>query len=190
MTNKAVIYEIDRIIKETWIREIKKDYAMGWLRLEYGLQSCMFFHLRKKLAKVLKENSLRIYTEYYFPKTKQRADMVIAEVDPADSYNVKDIIALFEFKYTYATDDETTQWVMKDIRKFKIYLQKENLENTIFYFGVIYEADCGDIDGIRWITDKRVTQNWASGRLTELDAGKINGKMAFGVNSFNGLNQE
>ena len=191
MIKKAVIREIDRVIKETWLKDIRKDYNEGWLWREYALQSCLFFHLRKKLSPLLKENNLRIITEYTFPEIKQRADIIIAEVNPDNPYGpLVSIPAIFELKYTSGTDSGTSDWVMRDIRKFKRYYEEAGLTDTLFYFAVIYEADCKEPEYIKWLSDKRVNNNWASGRVAELDAGIVDGKIRFGINSFNELNKE
>ena len=38
--------------------------------------------------------------------------------------------------------------------------------------------------------DRRSTNNWASGYVTELDAGYINDEMRFEVNAYNGMNED
>ena len=189
MVKKSIIKEIDRVIKETWLKDIKKDYNEGWLWKEYALQNCLFFHLRRRLSSLLKENNLRIIPEYTFPEIKQRADIAFIEIDPEEPYGEPiSIPVIFELKYTCGTDNATTDWVMRDIRKFKRYYQEAGLKDTLFYFAVIYEAERLEYDNIKWITDRRVSNGWASGRVAELDAGLVNDKMKFGINSFNGLN--
>ena len=49
---------------------------------------------------------------------------------------------------------------------------------------VIYENEC---EWLHWF-DKRQTNNWANGYLTELNAGYINEEMIFEVNSCNNMN--
>lgn len=49
---------------------------------------------------------------------------------------------------------------------------------------MIYETECW---WLHWF-DKRSTNNWANGRLTELNAGYLDGKMHFEVNSYNNWN--
>jgi hypothetical protein len=48
------------------------------------------------------------------------------------------------------------------------------------YFAIIYEVDC------KWLYwfDKRSTNNWAMGRVTELDAGWLDGKFVFEVHEY------
>jgi len=80
LLKKTVIKAIDRGIKETWLKDIKKDYNEGWLWKEYALQNCLFFHLRRKLSSLLKENNLRIIPELTFPEIKQRADIAFIDI--------------------------------------------------------------------------------------------------------------
>ena len=127
-------------------------------------------------------------SEFVFQELKLRADLAIVEMDfERDSYYVgdyvSDIVAIIEIKETSGTDFSTTNWVKNDIQKFKRYLQEGHL-NCQCYFAVIYEEECSTL---RWM-DKRTTNKWAKGYVTELDAGYIDGKMRFEVNSYNNLN--
>ena len=73
-----------------------------------------------------------------------------------------------------------------DKAKLKKYFENfENLPyNCQYYFGVIYETECWRLN---WF-DKRSTNNWAKGRLTELNAGYLDKQMVFEVNSYNNWN--
>lgn len=51
------------------------------------------------------------------------------------------------------------------------------------YFAVIYEEER---DYLNW-TDKRTSNRWGMGCLTELNGAYINGEMVFEVNSYNDL---
>ena len=192
MVKKEVLREIDRVIKSVWLREIKRDYLNGALLYEDSLKCGIYYHLRKKLDRLFRENHLRMYGEYTFPDLKYRADLVIAEIaedwQQSDSLkaSVTDIAAIFELKYTAGTDRATEAWVKKDLEKFKRCLRSGNMDCQ-FYFGVIYEVECS---ALSWIDKRGVSPGrWGSGRLTELAAGLINGKMTFEVNSYNGLNE-
>lgn len=192
MASQKVITEIDRIIKSVWVKEIKRDYYNGALLYEDSLKCSLYFHLRKKLDRILKENNLRIFSEFTFPGLKYRADLVIVEIDPdwlvKDQYlksAVISYVAIIELKFTGGSDLATERWIREDFHKFKRYFQEGELDCQ-FYFAIIYEVECSCLN---WL-DKRSTKKWANGRVTELDAGRIDGKMEFEVNSYNGLNYE
>ena len=136
------------------------------------------------------EPNLRIYPEFYFRDLAYFADLAIVQVDPDSEEEylanaVTDIIAIIELKYTAGTADRTATWVKKDVAKMKDYIQTGKL-SCQFYFAVIYEVECSSL---RWM-DRRSTNNWASGYVTELDAGYINDEMRFEVNAYNGMNED
>lgn len=190
MVSEEVLVQIDREIKLSWKKSIKKDYWDGYLLKEDSLKCALYFHLRRKLDKVLRENSLRIYTEYYISELKYRADIVIVQIDEQKEYkwlkdSVTDVVALFELKYVGARDDATLEWVKSDLWKFKEYINAAGLNDCQFYFSVIYENECSSLN---WL-DARSTNNWAKGRVTELNAGVLGDEMTFEVNSYNDLNE-
>ncbi len=187
MLKKKLLIEIDRTIKEIWLKNIKEDFKNNYFWHEDDIKCSFYYHLRRKLSNILKENNLRIYTEATFPEISYRADMVIVKIDSEGIFYQSDVIALFELKFKDKTDKQTEDVIKADIKKFKIYLQKAELYNTQFYFSVIYGVEC---EYLQWITDKRMTNNWANGRVTELDAGYLNGKIKFEVNSFNEMNMD
>ncbi|MBR1728888.1 MAG: hypothetical protein IJ728_05130 [Selenomonadaceae bacterium] len=188
MINEKLLTEIDRIIKTTWLKKIKKDFNENYLYNEDSLKCSFYYHLRKKIDKICRENNLRIYSEITFPEIASRADIVIAKISADDKrIYYEDTVALFELKYTGGTNKNTIDWVMNDIKKFKKYFREANLTETQFYFACIYCEECAYL---QWITDKRTTNNWANGRVTELDAGYLNGKIEFEINSFNDMNND
>ncbi len=65
------------------------------------------------------------------------------------------------------------------LKKLKDYVQKSKFQCPL-YFAVIYEVECC---WLHWL-DKRSKNNWASGRVTELDAGWIDGIMNYEVHSY------
>ena len=183
---------IDKTIKEIWVNEIKDDYEEDYLLKEDSLKNSLYYHLRSKLERVLREYDLRIFPEYYFPELKYRADLAIVQMDAkSENYYLKervnDVIAIFELKYVNASNNDkaTEQWIMDDIRKFKRYIQKGKVDAQ-FYFAVIYENERA---ALKWM-DKRSSNHWAKGRVAELDASLISGEMKFEVHSYNGLNEE
>lgn len=138
------------------------------------------------MATLLKENNLRIYTEKYLPELKRKPDIIIAEVKKEykesslyDSIHPENVVALIELKFKSDTTQSTADWIKEDIKKLKEYAGYPTLICPL-YFAVIYEVDC---EWLYWF-DKRSTNNWASGRVTELDAGWLNGKMEFEIHSY------
>ncbi len=190
MISQNVLIEIDKAIKKIWLNEIVSDYDEGLLLKEDSLKCSLYHHMRNKLDYILKENNLRIYPEFYFKSLKYRADIAIVEIEEncdkeylADM--IKNIIAIIELKYDYGSDEQTISMIKKDVWKIKDYIQNGKMLCQ-YYFGVIYENECMTLN---WI-DKRSSNNWAKGYVTELDAGIIDGEMWFEVNSYNGLNEE
>ena len=190
MVKRAVLAEIDREIKSVWLHEIQRDYGNGALLYEDSLKCGLYHHLRNRLDPLLQANHLRIYGEYTFPDLKCRADLVIAEIDEAWETRrylksaVTQIVAVIELKYTASADAATEAWIRSDLRKFKRYFQEGNLDCQ-FYFGVIYEVECSTLN---WVDGRSVAPGtWGHGRVTELDAGYIDGKMSFEVHSYNGV---
>ena len=129
---------------------------------------------------------LRIYTEKYFPGIKKKPDIIIAQLRDEYEENSlyasireEDVVALFELKFTSETAQSTADWVKDDLKKLKDYVQKSKFQCPL-YFAMIYEMECC---WLHWL-DKRSTNNWASGRVTELDAGWIDGIMNYEVHSY------
>ena len=184
MITKNARLKIDRAIKMIWLKEICEDYGHGRLLREASLQSSLYYHLRSHLEDVLKENNLFIYPEFYIPELKYRADMAIVQMDLSTSgelsTRVVDIAVIIELKFEGGTAQGTVDVIKADLQKMKRYA-KQMGENCQFYFGVIYETEC---DWLYWL-DRRSTEYWANGCMTELNAGYLDGVMTFEVNSYN-----
>ena len=188
MVDESIVRLIDKTIKEIWVNEIKKDYDEDYLLKEDSLKNSLYFHIRSKLEDALRDSSLRIYPEFYFPELKYRADLAIVQMDTeSENYYLKDrvseVVAILELKYVNASnnDEATEQWIMEDIKKFKRYIQEGQLKAQL-YFAVIYE---NERKRMNWI-DQRSSKHWANGRVTELDAAIVGEEMWFEVNSYNG----
>ena len=186
MIKKSVQKQIDATIKEIWSKNIPKDFEEGYIINEDCLKMSLCYHLRRKLASVLRENNLRIYTEKYFSGMKKKPDIIIAEIRDDFEENTlyssireEDVVALLELKFCSDTAKSTSDWMKEDLQKLKEYVQKSKVQCQL-YFAVIYEVEC---EWLHWF-DKRSTNNWAAGRVTELDAGMINGNMEFEVHSY------
>lgn len=100
--------------------------------------------------------------------------------DGALSQRVSDIAAIVELKFEGGTAQGTLDVIKADLHKIKRYAKQMD-ENCQFYFGIIYETEC---DWLYWL-DRRSTEHWANGCVTELNAGYLDGVMTFEVNSYN-----
>ncbi|MCI9444548.1 MAG: hypothetical protein HFF69_07485 [Oscillospiraceae bacterium] len=175
---------IDQAIKQVWLKDIREDYGRGRLLREASLQSSLYHHLRSCLEDVLNDNSLFIYPEFYVPDLRYRADLAIVKADLSAggelSGRVSDIAAIIELKFEGGTARCTENIIKADLRKLKRYARQLG-RSCQFYFGVIYETECV---WLNWL-DRRSTEHWADGCVTELNAGYIGGVMTFEVNSYN-----
>ena len=184
MITKHVTQTIDRAIKTVWLKEICEDYGNGKLLREASLQSSLYHHLRTHLDDVLEKNSFCIYPEFYVPELKYRADLAIVQMDLSEgghlSERVTDVAAIIELKFESGASQGTLDVIKADLQKLRRYAQQMN-QNCQFYFGIIYETEC---EWLYWL-DRRSTEHWASGCVTELNAGYLNGVMTFEVNSYN-----
>lgn len=186
MIKKSVRKLIDETIKTIWIKNIPRDFDEGYIINEDCLKMSFCYHLRRKLASVLRDNNLRIYTEKYFPAMRKKPDIIIAEIrndfpenSLYSSIREEDIVALLELKFRSDSSQSTSDWIQADIKKMKDYVQKSNVQCQL-YFAVIYEVEC---EWLHWL-DRRSTNNWAAGTVTELDAGYIDGKMEYEVHTY------
>ena len=188
MIKKSVRKEIDKVIKNVWLNNVCGDYGSGLLIKEASLQCSLYHHLQNELTVILKENDLYIYPEFYFKDLKYYADLAIVEMDmnsekPWLSERLTDIAAIMELKFDGGNAVSTSDYIKSDIPKMKEYFR--NLAyDCQYYFGVIYETEC---KWLNWL-DKRSTNNWARGCVTELNAGYLDGTMYFEVNSYNNMN--
>jgi hypothetical protein len=131
---------------------------------------------------------VKIYPEFYFKELKFFADLVIVEMDMTLqkiwlSEKMTDIAAIIELKCDSGNAISTSDYIKTDMPKLKEYIHWLNYDCQ-YYFGVIYENDC---EWLHWF-DKRSTNHWANGRLTELNAGYLGETMYFEVNSYNNMN--
>jgi len=159
MISDSVILEMDRVIKSIWENEIYKDYQKYYLLREDSVKCALYFHIRKKLDKLLKENNLRIYPEFYIKKLKYRPDIVIAEIDPdLEMSNLKDCVisvpVIIEIKLEGRNSRGTYEVIMKDINKAKTYL-KTLSDKSQCYLAIIYESECSTLN---WM-NKKATNN-------------------------------
>lgn len=191
MIKKSIIKEIDKAVKEIWLDNILTDYCNDYLLKEDSLKNAMYYHIRQRLDPMLMENDLRIYTEYYLNINGEKyfADIAIVRIDTKKDYDwlgnaVTDVLAVFELKYKATGDSNTDTEIRRDLTKFREYFREGGLSECQFYFAVIYENERMRTN---WL-DGRSINNWADGRVTELDACYQDGEIVFEVNSYNGLN--
>lgn len=190
MVEKNVLETIDKTIKDIWLNDIRGDYGKGMLIREASLQCALYHHLQNRLGSLLEENNLFIYPEFYFAHLKYRADLVIVQMDMSLdtdylSQRVTDVAAVIELKYDGGVAPTTSDYIKTDVAKLKNYVKNLGYDCQ-YYFGVIYETECA---WLHWF-DKRQTNSWASGRVTELNAGYLDEQMCFEVNSYNGMNEQ
>lgn len=187
MITKNVRRTIDHALKRIWLNEICEDYGNGSLLREASLQASLYHHLRNYLEDVLVENHLFVYPEFYIPELKYRADIAIVRMDLAAdgmlSQRVSDIAAIIELKYDGGTAQGTLDVIRADLQKMRRYAGQMGGDCQL-YFGAIYETEC---EWLHWL-DRRSTEHWADGCMTELNAGYLDGAMTFEVNSYNHMN--
>ncbi len=189
-----IIKQIDYAIKSAWLYDVSRDYGAHKLLKEDTLKNSLYFHIRRRIDCLCEMYNLRIYTEYnesILKANNMRADIAIVEMDfdIEEVYlgnKVKSVLAIIELKY-----GESPNYMFQDISKIKNYRSFTELEGCQYYLGILNERDY--IDRAFWL-DKRQTNNWANGCVTELDACKYSSydcnRMAFSVYSYNNLNEE
>lgn len=178
MITKEIWKEIEHQIHYVWRHEISEDYARGKLWKEDSLKCSLYHHLRMCMENILDKYNLRIYPEYYVKATKQRVDLAIVEMDMDQSYYIKEcvknVVAVFELKYI--SEQRDIPWAKSDIYKMRNLLKNAGLD-CHYFFTIIYENECDEL----YFMDKRSSNNWAKGRVTELNAGLIGDEMIFEV---------
>lgn len=183
--------KLDRVIKEIWINELQKDFRKGLILNEDTLKNALYFHLRTHFGKDDSFKDLLIFTEcnnFGFSDISHRPDLIIAKKNIANEPNYKDkkVLAVFELKYKssmcYAVESE----IYNDLHKMKDYKSTEDFKNCQFYNMAI---TLGDFNRPNWL-DKKATNNWAKGCVTELNAYEPNGILEFQIYSYNGMNED
>jgi len=169
--------KIDNALKNVWRNEIVVDYNNDYLLKEDTLKNSLYFHLRNYLGDgFLNRHRLRIYTEYELGTNKegkrQRGDIVIVRLKPKsqveDGYylidRVEEIVSIIELKFKVNGEDIVRQ----DVFKMRDYIRSGKFSNSQFYLGIIFEREYDKSIG-SWL-NRNQSQNWASGKLTELTA--------------------
>ncbi|MCM3155019.1 hypothetical protein M3611_23695 [Priestia megaterium] len=139
---------LDQLIKEIWVTNIKKDYEEKYLYKEDSLKNALYYHLRSKMD--LSEE-IRIYPEFRL-SCGRRVDIAIVKVDfeKARSHHLSESIhsieALIEIKYIKAgLSDEA---FYKDLNKLADYYI--SYPGAKLYAAFIHEEHYSKED-LRWL---------------------------------------
>ena len=179
---KEIYEEISKTIEMVWEKDIKNDYYNDRFINEDTLKNALYYHLRRRIGKLLEENDLRIYTEFQneeFSKMKCRPDIVIAQMDFSEEkeYLIEEYkccVAIIEIKFQGDTYSATKN-VYKDYNKMKNYAKKYG-DKCLYYMATIWEAK--DNCEKAWLDEF----DWQKGLLTELNASyNCDEKMEFAV---------
>lgn len=191
-SESTLVTYIDRVIKEVWKKDIRHDYYNGYFLQEDTLKNALYYHLRQRLNRLLKDEGLRIFTEFNsgpLAGRSVRADLAIVKIDDNGEENLRDqivkVFALIELKYKnrYVFMEP----FQHDVHKALSLIKKKGLRDCQFYLGFIHEY--GYEPGMEsWLTVRE--QDRASGRLTELSACHYTDRedLRFTVVSYNGMN--
>jgi hypothetical protein len=166
--------QLNQIITDIWVKDLKKDYLNGYLLLEDSLKCAFYFHLRKRFEEEgLYKQGLQIFTEFRLPKSSDLGDnrVDIAIVKPRyeqhfkyslwhNSYKVK---ALIELKFK-GVHYKTIRVFMEDI--FKVMKYSETFDETLLYVCSIHEKDYNH--RLSWLSNVPSNGKEKAKRLTEL----------------------
>lgn len=139
---------LDQLIKDTWVTNIKKDYEEKYLYMEDSLKNALYHHLRSKIDL---SGDVRIYTEFRL-SCGRRVDIAIVKVDfeKARSHHLSESIhsieALIEIKYIKAGLPDKDFY--KDLKKLSDYYI--SYPGAKLYAAFIHEEHYSKED-LRWI---------------------------------------
>lgn len=184
--------KLDRVIKKIWKNELQNDFKNNLILNEDTLKNALYHHLRTYFEKDKTFKDLFIFTECYhygFYEIGYRPDLIIAIKDHKNKSTYKDIrindvIAIFELKYKSEKCSNIEDEIYHDFDKFKLY--KNIYPNCQFYNMAI---SLGDFNRPAWL-DKKSTNHWANGCVTELIAYEPKNELDFQIYSYNGMNED
>ncbi|MCG4663146.1 hypothetical protein L0P73_21435 [[Clostridium] innocuum] len=167
---KEIINEILKVVCEIWEKNICQDYSNEILLNEDTLKCSFYYHLRRKLGKLINENNLCIFTEFNeseFKKLDYRPDMVIVKKKEKceTSYiinSVEEIILAIEFKFKGRYDHDS---IYSDREKIKNYIK--HIDDDCYYVMAVIQETYNP--NPYWF-DNRQANNWAKNRVVELVA--------------------
>ncbi|EJV59181.1 hypothetical protein BWGOE3_08900 [Bacillus mycoides] len=170
MMGNGIFENIDTAIKKVWLEDLKIDYANNFLLKEDSLKNAFYFHLRNRLGEdFLKNNNLRIFTEYYI--NGERIDLAIVEIDSiaVEDYHLKDcvirVLAAVEMKYKGASVSDDVFY--EDVNKILSFINSWG-NDTKHYLAFIQEKYFKTEDVGNWLEDEQASN--AKGKVSELYA--------------------
>lgn len=197
---KSIIEKIDYTIKYLWMNQIADDYGACAILKEDSLKNSFYHHLRNSLEPLCKEHNIRIYTEFNEKGLKSRglrADIAIVSLNLQnnDKYflgdRIGDVLAIIELKCR-GDGSNGISAIYNDVEKTKNYIKKFAFPECQYYLGIIHEYSYS-FSELQWL-DKRQSNNWGKGKLTELNAcyyeEHSEDDIGFSVCSYNELNPE
>ncbi len=200
MLTKHIVEKIDYAIKYAWMHQIADDYNECSILKEDSLKNSFYHHLRNALDSLFRENGIRIYTEFNEKGLKSkglRADIAIVSLGQPKSDNyylgerIGDVLAIIELKFK-GDGSSGTSAIYQDVDKVKNYIKNFSFPECQYYLGIIHEYSYS-FSELRWL-DKRQSNNWGKGRLTELNACYYEehgeNDIGFSVCSYNEFNPE
>lgn len=194
--SSSVVERIDRVIKEIWLEDLKRDYFSDFLFREDCLKNCLYYHLRRRLGDgYLKARRIRVYTEYVL-KTGERLDLAVVRLRPMKDmpygYDIacrmEKVLSAIECKYKKG--HVPTEPFLSDLRKIRRLSRRPELNSAQFYMATIHEREFPEEETT--FVDGR-SRRWAEGRFTDLSASYVSGGsgfMEFGFVSYNGMNDD
>jgi hypothetical protein len=167
---KEIVNEILEIICDIWKKNICQDYSNEILLNEDTLKCSFYYHLRRKLGKLINENNLCIFTEYNESEFKElgyRPDMVIVKKKEKCETNyiidsIEEAVIAIEFKFKGKYDYDS---ICTDREKIKNYIKLIG-DNCYYIMAVIQET----YNPNPYWFDSRQANNWAKNRVVELVA--------------------
>jgi len=197
---KHIIEKIDYAIKYIWMHQIADDYKECSILKEDSLKNSFYHHLRNEVDSLCRENDIRIYTEFNEKGLKAkglRTDIAIVSLKPSENDHcylgerIDDVLAIIELKCR-GDGSPGTSAIYRDVNKTKNYIKNFTFPECQYYLGIIHEYSYS-FSELHWL-DKRQSNNWGRGRVTELNACYYDeygeNDIGFSVCSYNELNSE
>jgi len=195
LSDEQIILQIDESVKNVWLNDIKKDLNDNYILYEDTLKNVMYYHMRRNLEDLLKNNSIRIYTEFHdneFIGKGLIPDIAIVRINDKETdhlkNNIEKIYAIIELKFK--AKNVPIDCFVNDVNKVIGYIKNKKLNGCQFYLGFIHEGEFNSTE-ISWLHGIR-QQRYAKGRLTELSANYYTDseEMKFTVFGHNEINYE
>lgn len=157
--------DIDRIVKDVWQHQMKKDYDDCFFWEESVLKSAFYHHLRERIRKDKTLKNLVLYPEMRVRSPKGeplRIDLAVVEIPECDKtwedcerkwkeYDscIKRLIAVFEFKHWDRIYGRPLEIAVKKLRNHfqgeGVYYFDDNSKNrrllttALLYFGIVLD---------------------------------------------------